>query len=106
MRGVSARWCRSGGAVFMSLTIGALAGCGGAPGSSGDARDVAESGAATDVSGRPEGVDSHPPRMTEPPPPPASLPATRPVPDDSIRRPERRPVRSIPPLTKPDSGRP
>ncbi|HSJ63136.1 MAG TPA: hypothetical protein VK922_04420 [Gemmatimonadaceae bacterium] len=94
----------------MSLTIGALAGCGGAPGSSGDARDVAESGAATDVIGRPEGADSIPPRMTdrstEPPLPPESLPAPRPVPDDSIRRPERRPIRKLPPLTRPDSGTP
>ena len=28
------------------------------------------------------------------------------LPPDSVRRPERRPVRTIPPLTRPDSGRP
>jgi len=79
-----------------------------------DARDVAESGAATDVTGRPEGADSIPPEMTgrdsEPPLADSLLPlagdtdsARR---DTGYKRPERRPVREIPPLTRPDSTKP
>ena len=78
------------------------------------ARDVAESGAATDVIGRPEGADSIPPEMTdrdsEPPLADPPLPlagdsgsAQR---DTGYKRPERRPIREIPPLTRPDSAKP
>ncbi|MGI8842148.1 MAG: hypothetical protein ACR2HZ_00495 [Gemmatimonadaceae bacterium] len=69
--------------------------------------------AATDVIGRPEGADSVPPEMRD-----RDSDAPRPVdsldrqagdrqaktPSDSeFKRPERRPVRNVPPLTRPDT---
>lgn len=77
-----------------------------------EAANVDES-VATDVIGRPEGADSIPPEMRDrdsvTPPPADSLDrqagdrqATTP-PDSGFKRPERRPVRSVPPLTRPDT---
>ena len=57
----------------------------------------ADESAATDVIGRPEGADSIPPEMRDrdsDTPPPA---------DSEFKRPERRPVRNVPPLTRPDT---
>ena len=110
-----ARWAAVAprGAVF-ALAVGALAACGRGEELDG-ARDVTESGAASDVIGRPEGADSIPPQMEdrnpEPPLPPESLPPlTRERADSgrdtTFKPPERRPIRDIPPLTRPDSGRP
>jgi hypothetical protein len=100
------------GAVLVLAAAGALAGCGRGDEELRGARDVTESGAAFDVIGQPEGADSIPPRMEdldpEPPLPPKALPPlsggreTSGV-DTAIRPPERRPIRNIPPLTKPDS---
>jgi hypothetical protein len=109
------RWAAAAprGAV-LALAVGAVAACGRGDESAG-ARDVTESGAAADVIGRPEGADSVPPQMEdrdpEPPLPPESLPPlprerSDSVRDTAIRPPERRPIRDIPPLTRPDSGRP
>ena len=68
--------------------------------------------AATDVIGRPEGADSIPPEMRDrdsDTPPPDSLDrqagdrqAETPA-DSGFKRPERRPVRNVPPLTRPDT---
>ncbi len=66
----------------------------------GDPREeaaIVDESAATDMIGRPEGADSTPPEMRDPDsdtPPPA---------DSGFKRPERRPVRSVPPLTRPDT---
>ncbi len=59
-----------------------------------EAVNVDES-AATDVIGRPEGADSIPPDMRD-------RDSDTP-PDSEFKRPERRPVRNVPPLTRPDS---
>ena len=85
LRGVPRAWA----AALASVAIVAFAaGCG--PGDD-ELPDAGDSG----TSGTPTGADSTPPRTVE-----ESLP-----PDDSLTRPERRPVRTIPPLTRPDSGR-
>lgn len=76
------------------------------------ALSVSES-AATDVIGRPEGADSIPPEMrdrdSDTPPPADSLDqqadnrqAETPA-DSGFKRPERRPIRDVPPLTRPDT---
>lgn len=80
----------------------------------GDPRDVTETGAAEDVIGRPEGADSIPPEMIDrdPDSPRPSDSLTQRTRDSAARvdsgykRPERRPIREIPPLTRPDSGKP
>lgn len=78
-------------------------------------RDVTETGAATDVIGRPEGADSIPPEMRDRDPErsresdtlPPAVDETAAARDDSgYKRPERRPVRDIPPLTRPDTTKP
>ena len=78
-------------------------------------RDVTEMGAAIDVIGRPEGADSMPPEMRDRDPErsrqsdtvPKRADETAAARDDSgYKRPERRPVRDIPPLTRPDSTTP
>jgi hypothetical protein len=77
-----------------------------------EAVNVDES-AATDVIGRPEGADSIPPEMrdrdSDTPPPADSIDrqagdrqAKTPA-DSEFKRPERRPVRDVPPLTRPDT---
>jgi len=78
-----------------------------------EARDVTESGEASDVIGRPEGADSIPPEMRDrdsaPPPdspPPRTGDSGAAQGDSAYKRPERRPVREVPPLTRPDSGKP
>lgn len=79
-----------------------------------EARDVTETGAAEDVIGRPEGSDSIPPEMRGASDTAAPMPADslRSVfgdsaeQQDSFKRPERRPVRRLPPLTRPDSEKP
>ena len=76
------------GLILMGTIVAFAAGCG--PGDD-ELPDAGDSG----TSGTPTGADSTPPRTVE-----ESLP-----PDDSLTRPERRPVRTIPPLTRPDSGR-
>ena len=75
--------------------------------------EAVDESAATDVIGRPEGADSIPPEMrdrdSDPPAPADSLgrqagdrQAETPA-DSEFKRPERRPVRNVPPLTRPDT---
>jgi hypothetical protein len=75
--------------------------------------EAVDESAATDVIGRPEGADSIPPEMrdrdSDTPPPSDSLgrhagdrQAETPA-DSGFKRPERRPVRDVPPLTRPDT---
>jgi hypothetical protein len=66
-------------------------------------RDGTDTGAAEDVIGRPEGADSIPPDLRQgDSTPPESLPAR----DTGFKRPEQRPIRDVPPLTRPDTTRP
>ena len=78
-----------------------------------DEAGMVDESAATDVIGRPEGADSIPPEMRDrdsgTPPPADSLDRQSgdrqadPPADSGFKRPERRPVRDLPPLTRPDS---
>ncbi len=65
-----------------------------------EGRDVTETGAAEDVIGGREGGDGVPPESL---PSPEDTGSRQ---DSGFKRPERRPVREIPPLTRPDTGRP
>lgn len=107
MRGISARRRWTSWALLI-VCAALIAACGRGDETLEEARDVTDSGSPADVIGRPEGADTIPPQMEdrrpEPPLPAESLPPS--PPDDSLRRPERRPIRDIPPLTRPDSGRP
>jgi hypothetical protein len=97
-----------GGALLGALATGALFAACGREDAARNARDVTESGAASDVIGQPEGADSIPSQMggRQPQPPVPAEPRRPTTGGDTIRRPERRPIRDIPPLTRPDSGRP